>query len=99
MTVRSAFAGKRQVVEFYGNELSRLRFPMKDDESGETKEVNMEVLLAKMTSSKDTKTRRECTTPGFFLGHICTLVEKHDLKHVSALFYKSMSNRKALWLI
>jgi len=33
---------------------------MKDDESGETKEVNMEVLLAKMTSSKDTKTRREC---------------------------------------
>ncbi|CAL6420592.1 unnamed protein product [Bathycoccus prasinos] len=60
LTVRSAFAGKRQVVEFYGNELSRLRFPMKDDESGETKEVNMEVLLAKMTSSKDTKTRREC---------------------------------------
>ena len=59
LTVRSAFAGKRQVVEFYGNELSRLRFPMKD-ESGELKEVNMEVLLAKMTSSKDTKTRREC---------------------------------------
>ena len=26
LTVRSAFAGKRQVVEFYGNELSRLRF-------------------------------------------------------------------------
>ena len=61
LTVRSAFAGKRQVVEFYGNELSRLRFPLKDSENGETtKEVNMEVLLAKMTSSKDTKTRREC---------------------------------------
>ena len=59
--MRSAFAGKRQVVEFYGNELSRLRFPLKDSENGETtKEVNMEVLLAKMTSSKDTKTRREC---------------------------------------
>ena len=54
LTVRSAFAGKRQVVDFYGNELSRLRFDM------DGKEVNMEVLLAKMTSSKDTETRKKC---------------------------------------
>ena len=54
LTVRAPFSGKGKVVEFYGNELSRLRF-------SDTKEqVNMEVLLAKMTSSKDAATRAEC---------------------------------------
>ena len=54
LTVRAPFAGKGKVVEFYGNELSRLRFKDGDEE------VNMEVLLAKMTSSKDAATRYEC---------------------------------------
>ena len=54
LTVRAPFAGKGKVVEFYGNELSRLRFSQGDEE------VNMEVLLAKMTSSKDAATRYEC---------------------------------------
>ena len=54
LTVRAPFSGKGKVVEFYGNELSRLRF-------SDTKEqVNMEVLLAKMISSKDAATRAEC---------------------------------------
>ena len=56
LTVRAPFAGKGKVVEFYGNELSRLRF---EEKAGEEK-VNMEVLLAKMTSSKDAATRYEC---------------------------------------
>jgi oligoendopeptidase F len=56
LTVRAPFAGKGKVVEFYGNELSRLRFA---DVDGEEK-VNMEVLLAKMTSSKDAATRAKC---------------------------------------
>jgi oligoendopeptidase F len=56
LTVRAPFAGKGKVVEFYGNELSRLRFAEKEGEE----EVNMEVLLAKMTSSKDAATRLEC---------------------------------------
>lgn len=54
LTVRAPFAGKGKVVEFYGNELSRLRFKDGDEE------VNMEVLLAKMTSSKDAATRYAC---------------------------------------
>jgi oligoendopeptidase F len=54
LTVRSSFAGKSKVVEFYGNELSRLQFDL------DGKKVNMEVLLAKMTSSKDTMVRRQC---------------------------------------
>ena len=54
LTVRAPFAGKGKVVEFYGNELSRLRFSQGDEE------VNMELLLAKMTSSKDAATRYEC---------------------------------------
>lgn len=59
LTVRAPFAGKGKVVEFYGNELSRLRFREKE---GAEEEVNMEVLLAKMTSSKDAATRYECMT-------------------------------------
>jgi len=54
LTVRSSFAGKGKVVEFYGNELSRLQFDL------DGKKVNLEVLLAKMTSSKDTMVRRQC---------------------------------------
>jgi len=48
------------VVEFYGNELSRLRFEDPTAKEGEPAEVNMEVLLAKMTGSKDAKTRYQC---------------------------------------
>lgn len=54
LTVRSSFAGKGKVVEFYGNELSRLQFDL------DGKKVNMEVLLAKMTSSKDAAVRLSC---------------------------------------
>ena len=54
LTVRSSFTGKGKVIEFYGNELSRLQFDL------DGKKVNMEVLLAKMTSSKDTMVRRQC---------------------------------------
>ena len=49
-----------KVVEFYGNELSRLRFEDPTAKEGEPAEVNMEVLLAKMTGSKDAKTRYQC---------------------------------------
>ena len=54
LSVRSSFAGKGKVVEFYGNELSRLKFDM------DGKQVNMEVLLAKMTSSRDAAERAKC---------------------------------------
>jgi pepF/M3 family oligoendopeptidase len=60
LTVRAPFAGKGKVVEFYGNELSRLRFEDPTAKEGEPAEVNMEVLLAKMTGSKDAKTRYQC---------------------------------------
>ena len=60
LTVRAPFAGKGKVVEFYGNELSRLRFEDPTAKEGEPVEVNMEVLLAKMTGSKDAKTRYQC---------------------------------------
>jgi oligoendopeptidase F len=56
LTVRAPFAGKGKVVEFYGNELSRLRFAEKEGAEA----VNMEVLLANMTSSKDASTRANC---------------------------------------
>lgn len=58
LTVRAPFSGKGKVVEFYGNELSRLRFA--DGTTESTESVNMEVLLAKMTGSKDSETRAEC---------------------------------------
>jgi len=54
LTLRSQFSGKGKVVEFYGNELSRLRFDL------DGKQVNLEVLLAEMTSSKDTEVRKKC---------------------------------------
>jgi oligoendopeptidase F len=60
LTVRAPFAGKGKVVEFYGNELSRLRFTAPGAAGAAAEEVNMEVLLAKMTSSKDAATRAEC---------------------------------------
>ena len=56
LTVRAPFAGKGKVVEFYGNELSRLRFSEKEG----AEPVNMEVLLANMTSSKEAATRASC---------------------------------------
>ena len=53
LTVRAPFAGKGKVVEFYGNELSRLRFEDPTAKEGaEPAEVNMEVLLAKMTEQQ-----------------------------------------------
>lgn len=54
LTVRSSYTGKGKVVEFFGNELSRLQFDL------DGKKVNMEVLLAKLTSSKDAKVRAQC---------------------------------------
>ena len=56
LTVRAPFAGKGKGVEFYGNELSRLRFSEKEG----AEPVNMEVLLANMTSSKEAATRASC---------------------------------------
>jgi len=59
LTVRAPFAGEGKVVEFYGNELSRLRFTEADGA-----EVNLEVLLSKMNSSKDAKVGPCRLTPG-----------------------------------
>mmetsp|Transcript_25525 Transcript_25525/g.30979 ORF Transcript_25525/g.30979 Transcript_25525/m.30979 type:complete len:688 (-) Transcript_25525:67-2130(-) len=51
LSVRAPFSGKGPVVEYYGKELSYLRF----DLDGE--EVNLEVILSKMSVSKDAEER------------------------------------------
>lgn len=53
LSVRSAFSGKGPVVEFYGKELSYLKFEW------EGEMVNLEVLLSKMSVSRDAEFRRK----------------------------------------
>ncbi|CAJ1935312.1 unnamed protein product [Cylindrotheca closterium] len=56
LTVRSPYTGTRPLVSFLDKELSMMKFDLKDG----TDEVNMEVLLGKMSSSKDATTRATC---------------------------------------
>lgn len=54
LTVRAPYAGTRPLISFFDKELSLMRF----DLNGES--VNMEVLLSRMQSSKDSEFRALC---------------------------------------
>lgn len=56
LTVRSPYVGTRPLVSFLDKELSMMKFDLKDGAG----EVNMEVLLGKMSSSKDASVRANC---------------------------------------
>jgi|EP00670_Eutreptiella_braarudii_P013817 pepF/M3 family oligoendopeptidase len=57
LTVRAPYAGTRPLVSFFDKELSLMRFKI-DGEDGD--EVNMEVLLSRMSSSSDAAFRAKC---------------------------------------
>lgn len=57
LTVRNPYSGKTPAVQFYDQELSLLRFDLGTEE---LKDVNMEVLLSRLGSSKDTAFRSTC---------------------------------------
>lgn len=54
LTVRSPYAGIRPTVSFFEKELTELRFELGG------KEVNMEVLLSRLSSSRDAQDRANC---------------------------------------
>ena len=64
LTVRSAWSGTRPVVSFFDKERSLMRFTIRDgdDDQKEQEQVNMEVLLSTLSSSKDAKLRHRCMT-------------------------------------
>ena len=57
LTVRAPYSGTRPLVSFFDKELSLMRFKI-DGDGGD--EVNMEVLLSRMQSSKDAAFRAKC---------------------------------------
>jgi len=56
LTVRSPYSGTRPVVSFLDKELSSIKFELEDGQPP----VNMEVLLSKLSSSKDATVRAKC---------------------------------------
>jgi oligoendopeptidase F len=56
LTVRSPYVGTRPLVSFLDKELSLIKFDLQDGNGP----VNMEVLLSKMSSSKDSSVRAQC---------------------------------------
>ena len=54
LTVRSPYSGTRPLVSFMDKELSLMRFQLGDET------VNMEVLLSRLSSSRDAKVRADC---------------------------------------
>lgn len=54
LTVRSPYSGTRPLVSFFDKELSLMRFQLGDET------VNMEVLLSRLSSSKDAEFRATC---------------------------------------
>lgn len=56
LTVRNPYAGTRPLVSFFDKELSLMRFDLGGDETA----VNMEVLLSRLSSSKDADVRALC---------------------------------------
>lgn len=86
LTVRSPYTGTRPVVSFLDKELSLIKF----DLDGEGKpSINMEVLLSKLSSSKDAAVRANC---------LKTLNDglQESIVRVSAL---SLSSVSGSWLI
>ena len=57
LTVRAPYSGTRPLVSFFDKELSLMRFKIDGDDGDE---VNMEVLLSRMQSSKDAAFRAKC---------------------------------------
>jgi oligoendopeptidase F len=86
LTVRSPYTGTRPVVSFLDKELSLIKFDL-DGEGKPT--VNMEVLLSRLSSSKDTAVRAKC---------LKTLNEglNESITRVAAL---SLSSVSGSWLI
>jgi oligoendopeptidase F len=56
LTVRSPYTGTRPLVSFLDKELSLMKFDLHDGKGP----VNMEVLLSKLSSSKDASVRGQC---------------------------------------
>eukprot|EP00977_Amphora_coffeiformis_P027501 scaffold34615_cov180-Amphora_coffeaeformis.AAC.23 len=56
LTVRAPYSGTRPVVSFLDKELSLVKFDLEDGQPP----VNMEVLLSKLSSSKDAEVRAKC---------------------------------------
>jgi len=86
LTVRSPYTGTRPVVSFLDKELSSMKFDL--DGPGKPK-VNMEVLLSRLSSSKDAAVRAKC---------LKTLNEglNESIVRVAAL---SLSTVSGSWLI
>lgn len=60
LTVRSPYSGTRPLVSFFDKELSLMRFSFDDSNDGNGETVNMEVLLSRLSSSKDASVRAKC---------------------------------------
>ena len=56
LTVRAPYTGTRPVVSFLDKELSMMKFDLGDGNDP----VNMEILLSKLSSSKDAEVRAKC---------------------------------------
>jgi len=63
LTVRGPYSGVRPLVSFFDKELSMMKFDLGDvggAAPGEDSSVNMEVLLSRLSSSKDAAVRAAC---------------------------------------
>ena len=91
LTVRAPYAGTRPVVSFLDKELSLVKFDLGDmeEEGGKPSLVNMEVLLSKMSSSKDAAFRAKCMK-------VLNNGLKENIVRVAAL---SLSTVSGSWLI